>query len=72
MQMQDKECQASQCRELHLVLYMQHFSESTESKAAVDEAVHALSWLHGLAGLQPVGGSPLVKDTLEGLRLILA
>ena len=72
MQMQDKECQASQCRELHLVLYMQHLSESTEFKAAVEEAVHALSWLHGLAGLQPVGGSPLVKATLEGLRLILA
>ena len=30
-------------QELHLVLYMQHLSESTESKAAVEEAVHALS-----------------------------
>eukprot|EP00731_Ephydatia_muelleri_P008337 Em0004g675a len=58
--------------ELHLVLYMQHLSESTESKAAVEEAVHALSWLHGLAGLQPFSGSPLVKATLEGLRRILA
>ena len=59
-------------QELHLVLYMQHLSESTESKAAVEEAVHALSWLHGVAGLQPLGGSPLVKATLEGLRRILA
>ena len=59
-------------QELHLVLYMQHLSESTESKAAVEEAVHALSWLHGLAKLQPLGGSPLVKTTLEGLRRILA
>ena len=58
-------------QELHLVLYMQHLSESSESKAAVEEAVHALSWLHGLAGLQPLGGSPLVKTTLEGLRRIL-
>ena len=58
--------------ELHLVLYMQHLSESTESKAAVEEAVHALSWLHGLAGLRPFSGSPLVKATLEGLRRILA
>eukprot|EP00731_Ephydatia_muelleri_P034149 Em0048g25a len=33
--MQDNECQAS---ELHLVLYMKHLSESTESKAAVKEA----------------------------------
>ena len=30
-------------QELHLVLYMQHISESTESKAAIEEAVHALS-----------------------------
>ena len=52
--------------------YMQHLSETTESKAAVEEAVHALSWLHGLAGLQPLGGSPLVKATLEGLQCILA
>ena len=43
-------------KEVHLVLYMQHLSESTGSKAAVEEAVHALSWLHGLAGLQPLGG----------------
>eukprot|EP00731_Ephydatia_muelleri_P005241 Em0002g1417a len=41
-------------------------------KAAVEEAVHALSWLHGLAGLQPLGGSTLVKANLEGLRRILA
>ena len=34
--------------------------------------MHALSWLHRLVGLQPLGGSPLVKATLEGLRRILA
>ena len=55
--------------ELHLVLYMQHLSESTESKAAVEEAVHAIM---GTWGLQPLGGSLLVKSTLEGLRRILA
>ena len=59
-------------QEIHLVLYMQHLSESTECKAAVEEAVHALSWLHGLAGLQPFSGSTLVKSTLEGLRRMLA
>ncbi|KAL5473775.1 hypothetical protein EMCRGX_G028330 [Ephydatia muelleri] len=42
------------------------------SVIAVEEAVHALSWLHGLAGLQPLGGSTLVKSTLEGLRRMLA
>ena len=55
--------------ELHLVLYMQHLSESTESKAAVEEAVHAMSWVYWLAGAQPLG---LVKTTLEDLRRILA
>ena len=59
-------------KEVHLVLYMQHLSESTGSKAAVEEAVHALSWLHGLAGLQPLGGLPLVQTTLEGLKRTLA
>ena len=42
------------------------------SKAAVEEAVHAVSWLHGLAGLQPLGGLPLVQATLEGLKRTLA
>ena len=59
-------------KEVHLVLYTQHLSESTGSKAAVEEAVHALSWLHGLAGLQPLGGLPLVQTTLEGLKRTLA
>ena len=59
-------------KEVHLVLYMQHLSESTGSKAAVEEAVHALSWLHGLAGLQPLGGLPSVQTTLEGLKRTLA
>ena len=48
-------------QEIHLVLYLQHLSESTGSIAAVEEAMHALSWWHGLAGLHPLGESPLVK-----------
>ena len=59
-------------QELHLVLYMQRLSESTGSIGAVGEAVHALSWLHGLAGLQQLGGLPLVKPTSEGLKRMLA
>ena len=34
--------------------------------------MHALLWLHGLAGLQQLGGLPLVKPTLEGLKRMLA
>ena len=59
-------------QDIHLALYLQHLSESVESKAAVEEAVHALSWLHQVGGLQPVGTSPLVQATLAGLRRALA
>ena len=34
--------------------------------------MHALSWLHELAGLQQLGGSPLVNCTVEGMKRILA
>jgi hypothetical protein len=56
-------------QDIHLAIYLQHLSESVESKAAVEEAVYALSWLHQVGGLQPVvGTSPLVQTTLAGLR----
>ena len=56
------------------MLYLLHLSESTGSKVAVEEAVHALTWLHELVGLQQLGGcrSPLVKSMVEGLKWILA
>ena len=59
-------------QEKHLVLYLQHLGESMRSKAAVEAVVHALSWLHELVGLQQLGGSPLVKPIVEGLKWILA
>ena len=51
---------------------LQHLSESVQSRAAVEEAVHALSWLHEVAGLESVGTSPIVQATLAGLRRMLA
>ena len=59
-------------QEIHLALYLTHLSESTGSKAAVDEALHALAWMHRVAGLPPVGESPLVQETAQGLRRLLA
>ena len=50
-------------------VYIQHLSESVQSKAAVEEALHALSWLHEVAGLEHVGAAPKV---LSGLRRVLA
>ena len=64
-QLRGRMFQASPC---HLALYMQHLSESTHSKSAVEEVVHALSWLYKVAGFQPPSSSPLVQSTLEGLR----
>ena len=37
-------------QEIHLVLYMQHLSESIQSKSAVEEAVHVVSGLPSIAG----------------------
>ena len=53
-------------QEIHLVLYLQHLSESIQSKSAVEEAVHAVSWLHQMAGLPSIAGSPIVQATLGG------
>ena len=59
-------------QEIHLALYITHLSESTGSKAAIEEAVHALAWMHRVAGLPSVGESPLVQETAQGLRRLLA
>ena len=59
-------------QDVHLALYLQHLSESVESKAAAEEVVHALSWLPQMAGLNPVGASPLVQVTLAGIKRIVA
>ena len=33
----------------HVVLYLQHLTEVTRSKAATEEAVYALTWVHSVA-----------------------
>ena len=67
-----REVPAFPVKDIHLALYLQHLSESVQSRAAVEEAVHALSWLHEVAGLESVGTSPIVQATLAGLRRMLA
>ena len=59
-------------QDIHLALYLQHLGESVESRAAAEEAVHALTWLHQVAGLPSVGDSPLVRVTLARLGRRLA
>ena len=51
-------------QDIHLALYLQHLGDPVESPAAAEEAVHALAWLHLVAGLPSVGDSPLVRVTL--------
>jgi integrase len=48
----------------HLVLYLQHLATQTRSRAAVEEAVNASSWVLQLAGMEPLGQDPLVKMVL--------
>lgn len=56
----------------HLALYLQHVANNTRSKAAVEEAVNAISWVHKVAGIPSPDGAPLVKMALNGLQRCLA
>ncbi len=58
--------------EVHFALYLQHLSDTTHSKSAVEEAVNAVSWVHQLAGMLPVTESLFVRATLAGLKRKLA
>ena len=58
-------------QEAHVVLYMQHLGQSVQPKAAIEEVVNALSWLHQAAGLPPVSSLPLVQAALAGHRRML-
>ena len=59
-------------QDLQFALYIQHLSETTESRAAVEVAVNAVSWAHQMAGLQPISSSPVVRAVLGGLQRQLA
>ena len=59
-------------REVHLALYLQHVGAVTRSKSAVEEAVHAISWVHQISGLPSVTESPFVRSALAGLQRKLA
>ena len=56
----------------HLALYLQLLSETTQSKAAVEEAVNAAKWMHELVGIPIVGTVPIVSVTLNSLWRVLA
>lgn len=53
-------------------LYLQHMALSVGSKAAIEEAVNAISWMQQVAGHPRVSQSPIVKATVAGLQRQLA
>ena len=59
-------------QDMQFALYLQHLAESTASKAAVEEAVNAISWAHQLAGMAPITTAPFVRTVLAGLQRQLA
>ena len=52
-------------------LYLQHIAQTSGSKAAVEEAVYALAWVHSIAGIPSTTDNLFIKTTVEGLRRIL-
>ena len=56
----------------HFALYLQHVGEATKSKAAVEEAVNAISWLQRLGGQEEVSRNSLIKSVVEGFQRQLA
>ena len=56
----------------YLALYLQYIGETIGSKSAVEEAVHAIAWIHSAAGVNSPTSSPFITIILEGLRRSLA
>ena len=55
-----------------MALYLQYVAETSNSRAAAEEAVYALAWAHDLAGVVSLTTGVLVQTTLQGLRRLLA
>ena len=62
-------CPAS---EVGVKLYLVHLGETIASRSAVETAVNAISWAHGLAGVPSLASAPLLSATREGLHRKLA
>jgi len=53
----------------HVALYLQSIGDYLESVSAVEAAINAISWVHGLAGLPSPTSNPIVQ---EGIKRIWA
>ena len=54
-----------------MAMYLQHLAGQAKFKSAAEEAVNALAWVHGLTGINFSMNSPIVQETLQGLKRIL-
>lgn len=57
---------------IHLALYLQYLGNSTGLRAAVEEAVYALAWIHQVTGLPSPADDCFVQALLGELRCMLA
>lgn len=62
-------CPAS---EVGVTLYIVHLGETVASRSAIETAVNAISWAHGLAGVPSLASAPLLSTAREGLGRKLA
>ena len=56
----------------HFALYLRHLMAEAKTAAPIESAVHAIAWVHHLAGEQSPSEHPLVKDVLAGAQRLLA
>ena len=56
----------------HFALYLGHLMAEAKTAAPIESAVHAIAWVHHLAGERSRSEHPLVKDVLAGAQRLLA
>lgn len=55
-----------------MYLYLQRLSESARTKAPIEEAVHAISWVQLVVGQPQASASPVIKSIIAGFQRRLA
>lgn len=56
----------------HFALYLLHVGETTQSRAAVEEAVCAMAWVQRMAGAESLAKNVMIKSVVEGFQRMLA
>ena len=56
----------------HVALYLRHLMSDAKTIAPLESAVHALTWVHELAGEKAPSVHPLIKEVVAGAKRLLA